>query len=70
MQRQPTANTVQAHVFIHKENALVKHQVVIGALIPDQEKNEIFVPILSFVTRHESLIKILCTGDISRGLLN
>ena len=48
----------------------VFHQVVIGALIPDQEKNEVFVPILSFVTRHESLIKILCTGDISRGLLN
>jgi hypothetical protein len=48
----------------------VFHQIVIGALIPDQDKNEIFVPILSFVTRHESLIKIFSDGEISRRLLN
>ena len=31
IQLQSTANPVQAHVFIHKENTLIKHQVVVGA---------------------------------------
>ena len=28
---QSPTDAVQAHVFIHKENALIKHQMVIGA---------------------------------------
>jgi len=47
----------------------VFHQVVIGALIPDQEKRDVFVPIISFVTRSESLIKVF-SSEIPRRLLN
>ena len=46
------------------------HQVVIGALIPDQDKNEVFVPIISFVTRKEDLIKVFSEGKVSRPILN
>jgi len=48
----------------------VFHQVVIGALIPDQEKNEVYVPIISFVTRTEILLKIFSNGKMSRPVLN
>ncbi|MBA2403414.1 MAG: hypothetical protein H0V66_01475 [Bdellovibrionales bacterium] len=48
----------------------VFHQMVIGALIPDQEKNEVYVPIISFVTRKESLVKIFSAGKLSRPTLN
>lgn len=51
-------------------NPEVFHQVVIGALIPDQEKNDVFIPILSFVTRTESLIKFFSAGKMSRPTLN
>jgi hypothetical protein len=37
-------------------------QIVIGAMIPDQNKDLIFVTILSFVTRKQNLIKIFCRG--------
>lgn len=37
-------------------------QIVIGAMIPDQNKDLIFIPILSFVTRKQNLIKIFCHG--------
>ena len=46
------------------------HQVVIGALIPDQDKNEVFVPIISFVTRTEELIKVFSDGRVFRPILN
>lgn len=48
----------------------VFHQMVIGALIPDQDKNDVFVPIISFVTRSEGLIKLFSDGKISRPTLN
>lgn len=48
----------------------VFHQVVIGALISDQEKMDVFIPILTFVTRNESLIKIFSAGEAPRRILN
>jgi hypothetical protein len=48
----------------------VFHQMVIGALIPDQDKNDVFVPIISFVTRNEKLIKVFSDGKIARPILN
>lgn len=48
----------------------VFHQIVIGALIPDQDKNYVFVPIISFVTRTEKLINEFSDGKISRPILN
>ena len=46
------------------------HQVVIGVLISDQNDQDVFVPILSFVTRDESLMKIFSGGKIVRPILN
>lgn len=48
----------------------VFHQIVIGALIPDQDKNYVFVPIISFVTRTEKLIQVFSDGKITRPILN
>jgi hypothetical protein len=48
----------------------VFHQIVIGALIQDQESADVFIPILSFVTKDESLIKIFSAGDGPRRILN
>jgi hypothetical protein len=48
----------------------VFHQMVIGAVIADQEKNDVFIPILTFVTRTESLIKLFSDGKITRPTLN
>jgi hypothetical protein len=48
----------------------VFHQIVIGALIQDQESADVFIPILSFVTKDESLIKIFSAGEGPRRILN
>lgn len=40
-------------------------QIIIGANIPDQNGEDVFVPILSFVTRKQNLIKIFCKGPAS-----
>jgi hypothetical protein len=46
------------------------YQVISGLIVEDQNKNDVFVPILSFVTRHEELVKIFCGGKMNRPLLN
>jgi hypothetical protein len=37
-------------------------QVVLGALIPDEKEQDVFIPILTFVTRHEELIQHFSVG--------
>ena len=46
------------------------HQMIVGVLIADQNQQDVFVPILSFVTREESLVKIFSGGKIVRPILN
>jgi hypothetical protein len=47
------------------------YQVVVGALIADQQKMDVFVPILSFVSRKENLVKIFSENHtLKRPLLN
>ncbi len=46
------------------------HQVVVGAVMPNQDKNDVFVPIISFVSRKENLVKLFSAGKVSRPLLN
>jgi hypothetical protein len=46
------------------------YQIVIGVLVPDQNKNDVFVPIISFVTRDELIIKVFSAGKLNRPLLN
>lgn len=46
------------------------HQVVIGALVPDQNKNDVFIPILTFVTKNESLVNLFTGGKVPRPILN
>lgn len=48
----------------------VYNQIVIGAIMADQGKNDVFVPIISFVTKFEKLIKLFSGGKIQRPLLN
>jgi hypothetical protein len=48
----------------------VLHQIVIGAIIADQEKTDVFVPIISFVTRKEKMVNLFSAGKISRPTLN
>lgn len=45
-------------------------QVVIGALVPDQNKNDVFIPIISFVTKKENLIRLFGGGKLAKQLLN
>jgi hypothetical protein len=41
------------------------HQVVVGVLIDDSaNKANVFVPILSFVTRADEVVKEFCVGDV------
>lgn len=40
-------------------------QIVVGAMIPDQNGDEVFVPILTFVSRKQGLIKVFCKGSAS-----
>lgn len=48
------------------------HQVVLGAVIDDKKtSNEIFVPILVFVSRNDELVRIFSVGKVlSRPTLN
>jgi hypothetical protein len=48
------------------------HQVVIGVLVEDkQNKATVFVPILSFVSRKNELVKEFCAGQVvTRPTLN
>lgn len=46
------------------------HQIVIGALVPDQEQRDVFIPIISFVTRKEKMVNLFSAGKISRPTLN
>ncbi len=40
------------------------HQIVMGAILPGPEnKSEIFVPVLVFVTRSEEVVKAFATGE-------
>jgi uncharacterized OB-fold protein len=48
----------------------VYQQVVIGVVVLDQEKNDVFIPIISFVSRKENLIGIFCAGKVSRPALH
>ncbi len=48
----------------------VFQQLVIGALVPDQNKQDVFVPILSFVSRKEALITIFSAGKVPPPVLN
>ena len=48
----------------------VLHQVVVGALVPDQHHNDVFIPIISFVTRTEAMVGLFNAGKISRPTLN
>ncbi len=41
------------------------HQIVIGAVIPDKSSgNEVYVPILSFVTKKNELVREFCQGEV------
>ena len=40
------------------------HQVVVGVLLDDQNKAFVFIPILSFVSRKDGLIKEFCQGEV------
>ena len=46
------------------------HQIILGVVLSDQEEKDIFVPIISFVTRDEALVKLFSTGKVSRPILN
>lgn len=46
------------------------YQIVIGVLVPDQNKSDVFVPIITFVTRKEGLVRHFNAGKISRPTLN
>lgn len=45
-------------------------QIVVGTVVADQDKNEIFVPIITFVSRKENLVKLFGVGNVSRPLMN
>lgn len=40
------------------------HQVVVGVMLNDQDKAWVFVPILTFVTRNEKLVKEFGKGEV------
>lgn len=41
------------------------HQIIIGAVIPDKASgNEVYVPILSFVTKMGELVSEFCQGEV------
>lgn len=40
-------------------------QIVIGVFFPDQNGEEVFLPILTFVTRKENLVREFCQGEPS-----
>lgn len=48
------------------------HQVVVGMVMDDKEmKASVFIPIISFVSKNDELIKEFCVGEvISRPTLN
>lgn len=54
------------------KSELFFHQIVIGTVVDDKaSKASVFVPIISFVTRHDELAREFCKGEvISRPTLN
>lgn len=64
LQSKVDGNVVRTYVKTYGEEKGF-HQIVIGAVIPDQKtKNEIFVPILILVSRKIALVKEFCQGDV------
>lgn len=53
--------------FVDKE---VVHQIVVGVLVADQEQKDVFVPIISFVTKKEKLVNLFSAGKMTRPTLN
>lgn len=55
---------VRTYIRTYSERA-VYHQVVLGVLINDDEKNAtVFIPILSFVSRKRELVKEFSAGSV------
>ena len=48
----------------------VLHQIVVGVLVADQEQKDVFVPIISFVTKKEKLVTLFSAGKMTRPTLN
>jgi hypothetical protein len=65
------AETVRTFVRTYAEKGGF-HQIVLGALIPDTNSNaQVFVPILSFVTVKDELVREFLSGEaVSRPTLN
>ncbi|MFP5384537.1 MAG: hypothetical protein ACLGHN_00565 [Bacteriovoracia bacterium] len=40
------------------------HQVVVGVLLDDQSKAVVFIPILSFVSKKDALVREFCQGEV------
>lgn len=61
--------TIRTYVKTYADQGEI-HQLIIGAVFPDK-KNEVFVPILTMVTKFQELAKLMEEGTPSRGpLLN
>lgn len=71
LQAEVDGNLVRTYLRTYGEEKTF-HQIVIGAVIKNKgTKDEIFVPILSFVSRNHELIKEFCQGEvINRPTLN
>lgn len=63
---------IRTFIKSHLETKGVFSQVVVGAIVASEnEGSEVFVPILTFVTRSEKLLKVFSAGDLkSRPTLN
>lgn len=55
---------VRTYVKTYSEKS-VFHQVVIGVVLEEKKTNsDIFVPIISFVTRESQLVRNFCVGEV------
>lgn len=46
------------------------HQVVVGVVVSDQNQEDVFVPIISLVTKKDKLVGIFGAGKVTRPALN
>lgn len=46
------------------------HQVVVGVLVSDQNQADVFVPIISLVTKKDQLVRVFSAGKMNRPTLN
>jgi len=51
------SDTYRIRLYLHTyQEKITFHQIVLGALIPDQNRVDVFIPVITFVTKNQGMV--------------